>query len=404
MATPFDPTLIATLESLLAPGGRARISNYVEAAQSEILCGRIPDAQRHHEDIVTILADADDRIAQLAQVWATFATSGKQFNGSSYTSPDFLDAYLAYYCTTNVAKIQLSLIELVTHGVLVGPSLNIIDIGVGTGTTLLGLMDFLLAWATVCDLYEVTFPIEAVTFIGLDCTTENLQYAHRVAVAYAGALRRRREMITDTDAQTRLDAMEQWVSIAHWQQHDLNQQPYHDANTNLVIASNVFNELSESGRDNLGSMLTSMRAGGVGIIIEPGAKQNTQKLMAWRRRLVAGSGQLATIGPCGTQPGSPMSAACDACWNGRRESLHQPTLYTRFRTHAANVQKDGRPFSDVENQLLSWSYILLRATQQASPDPTPTITLADQDPWPATQPLTFIGSECVKHSWTGRWA
>ena len=225
MATPFDPTLIATLEGLLAPGGRARLSNYVEAAQCEILCGRIPDVQRHHEDIRTFVQAADRRIAQLAQLWVEFVRAGKSFTRSSYAAADFLDAYLAYYCTTNVAKIQLSLLDVVVREALVGPTLNVIDLGVGTGTTLLGLMDFLLAWATVCDLYGVTFPIHAVTFTGLDCEARNLTYAHRVATAYAGALRRRRACSTDLMVQTRLQTMEAWVATARWQRHDLNQAP-----------------------------------------------------------------------------------------------------------------------------------------------------------------------------------
>ena len=392
MATPFDPTLIATLEGLLAPGGRARLSNYVEAAQCEILCGRIPDVQRHHEDIRTFVQAADRRIAQLAQLWVEFVRAGKSFTRSSYAAADFLDAYLAYYCTTNVAKIQLSLLDVVVREALVGPTLNVIDLGVGTGTTLLGLMDFLLAWATVCDLYGVTFPIHAVTFTGLDCEARNLTYAHRVATAYAGALRRRRACSTDLMVQTRLQAMEAWVATARWQRHDLNQAPYNGDAGNLVIASNVFNELSEAGRDHLGDLLAAMQEGGVGIVIEPGAKQNAQQLMGWRRKLVARSGALTSIGPCGSEPSAPMSSACDTCWNGRRESFHQPLLYAHFRKHAAKIQLDNRPFDDEENQLLSWSYVLLRVAHPVSEPAVPFDALTHGDPWPATQPLTFIGS------------
>ncbi|WP_129677366.1 DEAD/DEAH box helicase [Candidatus Chloroploca sp. Khr17] len=392
MATPFDPAVVATLEALLAPGGRARIANYIEAAQCEVLCGRPPDIQRHHEDMRTILHEADQRIAQLAQVWTTFAAHGKSFTPTSYTSRDFLDAYLAYYCTTNVAKVQLSLLDLVARAALVGPVLHVIDIGVGTGTTLLGLMDFLLAWATVCDLYAAPFPIQSLTFTGVDCTQENLAYARKIAAAYAGALGRRRELSHDEESQVRLETVEQWVTHAAWQLHDLNQQPYSGGSSNLVIASNVFNELSPEGRKHLGTLISSLPQSASAIIIEPGAQQNAQHLMAWRRALLEKSDHLTTLGPCGVAPGVAMSAACDTCWNGRRESLHQPALYRRFREYAARNQHDNRSFEDAENNLLSWSYVLLHHAQASFPTMTAPLTPTDAAPWPADQALTFIGA------------
>ncbi|RRR66134.1 MAG: DEAD/DEAH box helicase [Candidatus Viridilinea halotolerans] len=392
MATPFDPALVATLEGLLAPGGRARISNYIEAAQCEILCGRPPDMQRHHEDMRTILREADRRIAHLARVWATFAEYGKEFTPTSYTSPDFLDAYLIYYCTTNIAKIQLGLLDLVARAALDGPMLHVLDIGVGTGTTLLGLMDFLLAWATACDLYAAPFPIQSLTFTGVDCAKGNLAYARKIAAAYAGALRRRRELSHDAESQARLETVEQWVADATWQLHDLNQQPYSGGSSNLVIASNVFNELSPVGRRHLGALISSLPQQASAVIIEPGAKQNAQQLMAWRRALLEKSDHLTTLGPCGVAPGAAVSAACDICWNGRRESLHQPALYISFRKHAARSQRDDRSFADAENNLLSWSYVLLHHAQASAATLTAPLTLTDAAQWPADQAITFIGA------------
>src|SRR5690606_33674630 len=116
----------------------------------------------------------------------------------------------------------------------------------------------------------------------------------------------------------------------------------------LIIASNSLNELQDAGRRHLGAMLADLADSGIAVVIEPGAEKNTHRLMRWRRDLVLRHPELRVVGPCGHSSSSPLSAACATCWNARRESLHQPLLYKRFRELASQSMKDDRPFHDFE--------------------------------------------------------
>ncbi|MDW8234570.1 MAG: hypothetical protein RMJ54_17495 [Roseiflexaceae bacterium] len=137
------PALLATLETMIAPGGRVRVSPYVESAQFQVLFGERPRPDRRYESGLSLLKQHDARIKQLARDWVlSFPITAKSSNSDYYDSPGQADAYLAYYCTTNVAKVQLCLLDLLRAGALPQPRWRIIDIGVGTGTLLLGVDGF----------------------------------------------------------------------------------------------------------------------------------------------------------------------------------------------------------------------------------------------------------------------
>src|SRR5437868_639949 len=105
MAVDTNAGLFDTLHTLIAPGNRARLSPYVESAQFQVLFGERPDPAARHEDGLRILRKGADKVQSLARLWSDFAQGGKAFNASAY-HPEFLEAYLAYYFTTNVCKIQ----------------------------------------------------------------------------------------------------------------------------------------------------------------------------------------------------------------------------------------------------------------------------------------------------------
>ncbi|MCS7289242.1 MAG: small ribosomal subunit Rsm22 family protein [Roseiflexus sp.] len=396
------PALLATLETMIAPGGRVRVSPYVESAQFQVLFGERPRPDRRYESGLSLLKQHDARIKQLAHDWVQFSNYGKSFNSDYYDSPGQLDAYLAYYCTTNVAKVQLCLLDLLRAGALPQPRLRIIDIGVGTGTSLLGVMDFLLTWATACALYDVEFPIEDVQFIGIDRSRSCLDYSSRVAHACADAVQERLDALRDADALPAIRNVERWARAARWMPHDLNTASFDADEPNLLIASNSFNELQPIGRRHLGSMILSLSTQGTAIIIEPGDRNKSQTLMDWRLRLVKAHPQIRVVGPCGHARSSPLTEACSTCWNGRRESLHQPLLYKRFREAAAELKVDDRPFHDFENELLSWTYTLLQKNAEGghcAPEP---IRIRDGQPWPDDMPLIFVGAFSGKRQTRGR--
>src|SRR4051794_15668868 len=107
-----SPALLETLETLIAPGRRSRLSPFVESAQFRVLFDEAPDAKRRLESSREILGRHACRIRQIASRWDIFADGGKQFAERDYAERDFLDAYLAYYFSVNAPKVQLVLLDL----------------------------------------------------------------------------------------------------------------------------------------------------------------------------------------------------------------------------------------------------------------------------------------------------
>lgn len=215
--------VLDTLETLLAPGKRARLSPFVESTQFRVLFGETPDDARRTESADQILGRHAARIAQFADCWDTFVREGKAFAANDYSSPDFLDAYLAYYFSVNVPKAQWVLLDLVRDGRLRG-ELTLVDLGVGTGTTAIAVLDFLLTWGQVCRLHGEPFPVTSLQLIGLDRSGDSRAYAQRVVEAYAEGLdcwlQHRRGATPD---ESLLRRVRSWASRAVWDQLDLEQ-------------------------------------------------------------------------------------------------------------------------------------------------------------------------------------
>lgn len=182
--------VLQTLETLITPGKRSRLSPFVESAQLFVLFGDFPDELKRAESIQRILSQNSQRIAEIARCWSNFAQGNRDFKNQDYTDTDFLDAYLAYYFSTNVCKIQLVLLDLVRENQLQG-QINLLDVGVGTGTTAIAVLDFLLAWEQICQLYGQSFPITGLRVVGIDSSSGSLNYAKKVVEAYAETLQRK---------------------------------------------------------------------------------------------------------------------------------------------------------------------------------------------------------------------
>src|SRR5215213_1686864 len=114
------PALFDMLETLIAPGRRSRLSPFVESAQFRVLFDEAPDMQRRVESSRDILGRHAARIQRIAGRRNIFADGGKQFAERDYADRDFLDAYLAYYFSVNVPKVQLVLLDLLRQGSLPG--------------------------------------------------------------------------------------------------------------------------------------------------------------------------------------------------------------------------------------------------------------------------------------------
>ncbi len=329
-----------------------------------MLFGVQPDPRQRHQEADRILRKNAQEIARLAQVWCEFQDRGKEFAANIYDE-DFLRAYLAYYLTANVCKVQLVLLDLFRAKRLKG-QLHVVDVGVGAGTTAVAVFDFLIAWATVCDLYGVPFPITGLSFTGFDANENCLKMAHSTCLAFAEALDTRSVTCGHhMPSEGIFTQAAMWARQAEWRQCDLeNTTPVLPQEPIVLFAANVLNELSLIGRNRLAAVVANMPHHSVAIVIEPGDKSKTEAMNGWKCNLLRTSPGLALVGPCGQEYGSNPPDACDACWNGRREALHQPILYRRFHEALEITRPDSRSFDEFTNRLLSWSYTCL-ASQPA---------------------------------------
>ncbi len=355
--TPYSPALTETLQTLIAPGRRARISPFVESAQFQMLFNRPPDPAKRYEDARKMLREHPQVVENAARAWKDFYEKGGHFRPRVYLE-GFLQAYLAYYLTTNVCKLQLVLFELVRQERLAG-DLILEDIGVGTGTTALAVLDFLIAWADVCDLYGAAFPITSLQLVGSDASADCLGFARKTVEAYADALAERLAYTKKGRVSGVLEKAERWARQARWDGCDLNRHPLNVSTDipTILVASNVLNEFGPEGKENLANTIRQLPQESIAIIIEPGGKDQTFELNRWRKELICQDKDLIAAAPCGGEY-DIRPLPCETCWNARRESLHRPMLYDHFCKVAFSLP-NPRKFNEFENYLLSWSYICL---------------------------------------------
>ncbi len=365
-------SVVHTLENLIAPGLRARLSPYVEAAQLFALFGEFPDESRRAESTARIVERHRDRIGILARKWSTFASGGKDFAVNDYDELDFLDAYLAYYFSVNVAKVQLVMLDLVRAGELDG-AIRLVDFGVGTGTTAVAVLDFLLAWSQVCDLYGEAFPITSVELLGIDRSGAALTRASQVVDAYAGALGRRIGSLTEAGGDERpgdgprrvsdrLGMVEAWAKSARWRQHDLaaGAPGLAPEAPSLVVMSNILNELLPAAREAAEDVVRGLPAGAITVVVEPGDEKSARQLMQWRLQMMRRAEGLVSLGPCGQEFGRSLPEECSGCWQSRREAFQPTDLYKQF-CRDTQVATSRARLDEFENRLLSWSYVVLGA-------------------------------------------
>lgn len=389
--------VLETLENWIAPGGRARLSPFVESAQCKVLFGEFPDERRRAESIREMIEQKHSRIKRAANCWIKFDQDGKDFANNDYDELDFLDAYLIHYFSLNVPKIQLVLIDLLREGRLAG-RLNVLDIGVGTGTTAIAILDFLLLWGNLCQLYGEEFPVTDLHLIGIDQSQPALDWSKRMANEYADALLRRmegREKKTNGGAGETVsiggDVMAQvhrWAKAIDWHRHDLEAGIPPVDNVNLIVASNILNELGHHEKRNLEALIARLPGSGLAIILEPGSKKNAGELMRWRRGFLTKHASFTSIIPCGQEFGNRLPDSCDGCWNARRESFLWHPLLERFRMLCGMAHRDA-----FENELLSWSYVVVgpsdgtRVSPLAAPQPLKDGSFLDRPVY-----LRFIGA------------
>src|SRR5947209_136099 len=89
-------TVAAVLERFLCPGGKLRLSPYVEAAQCSVLLGERPDPRQHAPCLRELVRKSEhaakfDAIAQLL-----LETPGVGWGDNFFAHREFLDLYFAH--------------------------------------------------------------------------------------------------------------------------------------------------------------------------------------------------------------------------------------------------------------------------------------------------------------------
>ena len=358
--------MLDLLKNILVPGGRSRVSPYVQDTQFEILFGEIPDPQNRHDSMRNIIENQTKILEDLANTYNEF---GLKFHRTTYQQHDFLNLYLGYYFAINIPKIQLCLLDIIRSKKLSG-DLLVIDIGVGSGTTAVAVLDFMLAWATACKLTDTPFPINSLQFKCYDVSQVCLDMAKGAVEAYCNSVNRRKLSIDNQSEM--LPTFEKIISYGHsidWVLSDIDKEKITQQTDNsqtLLFASNVLSELSSNGKNELGSSISGMPTGSFAVIIEPGNKEKCCNMNAWKTNLLSIHKNTRSIFPCGDIP-SKNKPVCETCWNSRRESLHETILHQSLR----KKMEDHRGFDEYTNNLLSWSYTCIEIT-------TPTNSLQPQ--------------------------
>jgi superfamily II DNA helicase RecQ len=372
VSEPMSHAVAATLETLIDPGHRARLSPYVEAAQYQVLFGEAPLPERHVESGRAILARNAHVVDSLAESWKRFVATGRRFDPAAYAGDGFAALYLTTYFSVNVPKMQRILLDLARIGGI-PRDLRVLDIGVGPGTTAVAVLDFLLAWDEACRLHGEPFPVATCEITGVDSQQPMLEMARAVVTAYGDALERRLDH-QNRPAESPSRAVDTTIAAARtttWVTHDLSRAPLPSPDGpgyGLVVAANILNELDEHSRRHLEQTLVEATAdAGVVVVLEPGSARDAGCLMTWRRSLLRATPGFTNLGPCGQEFGAELPDACTGCWSANRRAFHQTDLYRAFCKSTALTDR-----LDEDNELLSWSHVVLqRAPARPDPDVRP---------------------------------
>lgn len=367
----IDPEVDKTLKVLLFPGQCARLSPFIESAQLFLLTGELPNDQKRYESIQGILNKNKLFINQLAQEWEK---TRNEFSSKDYEDKTYLQMYALYYFSVNVCKLQIILHELALRG-QIGRVINLIDIGVGTGSTAIAFLDFIYSWGLASELHHEPLPVEEFHLIGLDKSKQALGISSQMVSAYRQALQRRADLIHVGNGQQSpsydlLQKVIHWSENIYWEEFDFNNQYTKENNgTNLVILSNIWNEFTQTGaKDNVEELFNSLPDGTIIVLLEPGDKNNTTELMRWRADFLSRNPSFISIAPCGENDINPQPNICSKCWASRRESFHQSPLYLAFRKECEKKLGDTRSFDIHQNKLLSWSYVVIQKNNFPSKD------------------------------------
>ncbi len=392
----YSPQVLETLRTLIAPGGRMRLSPFVEEAQLRVLFGseeyqqdeelrslfaELSECKSRFETIRAIL-DWDQRrsntIRQLCEKYAELlSTTTYLYIRRNYQDESFLKSFLIHDMPLSFCKVQLAFFDLISRRPL-PESLHIVDIGIGVGNAPTAIFDLLLVWADVCKLYGVDFPIKQISYAGFDRSQKCIDFTRKIIKEFVSIVRDRLRENSFLDPiifcanNPRFNIIDvNNVDLCH-----LNTSIFPFQENTVLVICNVLSELSDSGKNNLINFVRKMPRNSYAIVIEPGDENRSKNLNRWRRGLLQDASNLETVLACGMELGHQLSPICEECWKRRQDYFHQPQLFRYFCEIAVKLHPDRRSFDEYENNLLSWSYTVVGSQSSNSDSIEPTAPLA----------------------------
>jgi ribosomal protein RSM22 (predicted rRNA methylase) len=241
--------------------------------------------------------------------------------------PGLRRAYLAYFLPPNLAKIQVPLRELCRHpaNLLAKERLQVLDLGTGPGTAVLGIREFFRRRASG----------QYLEFTAVDQVNENLKEAEALFREAGG---RTDSLATLTTVRSGIEAIA-----------GRSGGPF-----DIIVLSNVLNEMFLRDTDRImkrtalvkNIMERLLAADGSCIIIEPALQETSRELLMVRDGIVDGGSRVYS--PCLVQGHCPaLVNPKDWCHEDRH---WDPPELVRELDAATGLRKDS----------LKFSYLILR--------------------------------------------
>ncbi len=386
--------LANAIELLISPGGTLRSSDLVDQACDEVLQ----------------LTANKSRAKELASRFLD--TEFINFMSGFYSDTDNLGIYLAHYTPSNIAKLQVILCDLLRKGLL-PQELRVIDIGIGTGSTMLAFCDFVLWTASCCDLFDTELPVTHLSFECLDSSKECISATQSVTTTFRDVMLRKKQNRNEQP-----DANSDWwmgkedevwavpkaeeivvsaISSADFCQATMGRPGFPPPSTepSIVVLSNVLSEMRASW-DALNEYLAQFPGGSIIIALEPGSQQKTHGLLEWRDMFRTSRSDLKILAPCGMHLGSNDSSdACKDCWPARQEPCFTPRSTRPFQEACQEILSSEQDHEQEERmgrlfrERLSWSYSVLKVSENNAPISAMPVSVAENPG--TTANATFIG-------------
>ena len=217
--------------------------------------------------------------------------------------------------------------------------IRLLDMGSPSGVGAIAVLDALLAWHTVCDLFEVEAGISEVSVQipqnPFEPTTQRL-----AETFHDGLSARARE----------LPALGCLNTVAGW------------ANTITPTAKEmpnlVFWNFDPGSTDHLLDLLNHIPQDSVVVCVTWQQVGQSADLFRWRHDLLHSRSDFIALGPCGQEYGRDLPQACRSCTHGRREAWHSSGVSPK-------------------QAISPWSYVVLAKQQSDDLSTSPPLLTAE---------------------------